>query len=83
MKAAIGSRASGAEKTVRTAKTSKSAKTSKAGEKNRSQRVNISIQPAYHGIPMFMAQEMGRFEDLGLEVEFSVVCIHLLGWCVV
>jgi ABC-type nitrate/sulfonate/bicarbonate transport system substrate-binding protein len=36
-------------------------------------KVNISIQPAYHAIPIWAAKHFGWFEELGLEVELSIV----------
>lgn len=35
-------------------------------------KVTISVQPAYHGIPMYIAQTKGWFDELGLDVEFTV-----------
>ena len=35
-------------------------------------KVNISIQPAFHGIPIFAAQQFGWFKELGLDVELSL-----------
>ena len=35
-------------------------------------KVNISIQPAFHGIPIFAAFEFGWFKELGLDVELSM-----------
>jgi len=35
-------------------------------------KVKISVQPAYHGIPIWAAKENGWFEQLGLDVELSV-----------
>ncbi|CAB9498494.1 ABC-type nitrate sulfonate bicarbonate transport [Seminavis robusta] len=34
--------------------------------------INISIQPAYHGIPVFLGIQMGWYEELGLDVNISV-----------
>ncbi|CAB9524626.1 Candidate ABC type nitrate sulfonate bicarbonate transport system, periplasmic component [Seminavis robusta] len=34
--------------------------------------VRISIQPAYHAIPIWAAKKYGWFEELGIEVELSV-----------
>jgi hypothetical protein len=36
-------------------------------------KVNISIQPAYHAIPIWAAKHFGWFEELGLDVELSIV----------
>jgi len=36
-----------------------------------SQSVSISLQPAYHGIPIYAAQEFGWFEEAGLNVTIS------------
>ena len=38
-------------------------------------KVNISIQPAYWAIPIYAAQELGWFAELGLEVDMLVVRI--------
>jgi len=37
------------------------------------EKVKISVQPAFHGIPIWAAKENGWFEELGLDVELSVV----------
>lgn len=39
---------------------------------NALEAVNISIQPAYHGIPIYAAKQFGWFEELGLDVELTV-----------
>lgn len=36
------------------------------------EKVKISVQPAFHGIPIWAAKENGWFKELGLEVELSV-----------
>lgn len=36
------------------------------------EKVKISVQPAFHGIPIWAAKENGWFEELGLDVELSV-----------
>jgi len=36
------------------------------------EKVNISVQPAFHGIPIWAAKEYGWFKELGLDVELSV-----------
>ena len=35
--------------------------------------VRVSYQPAFHGIPVYMAIELGWFDELGIDVEYSVV----------
>ena len=39
-------------------------------------KVNISLQPAYWAIPIWAAKEKGWFEDLGLDVNISIVSMH-------
>ena len=36
------------------------------------EKINISIQPAYHGIPVYLGIELGLYEQVGLEVDISV-----------
>ena len=35
--------------------------------------VTISLQPAYHAIPMWAAKKYGWFEELGLNVKITIV----------
>ena len=55
------------------------AATTAEANNNGKTKVNISIQPAFHGIPVYAAQQFGWFDELGLDVELSVVS----GCCVV
>ncbi len=35
--------------------------------------VTISLQPAYHAIPVWAAKKFGWFEELGLNVKITIV----------
>ena len=35
--------------------------------------VNISVQPAYHAIPIYAEMQYGWFEELGLKINLSIV----------
>lgn len=68
-----GSKSSSVKDSYKGAKRSKKSKSDQEPDGRKLIDVNVSIQPAYHGIPIFMASEMGWFEELGLNVKISVV----------
>ena len=37
------------------------------------EKINVSIQPAYHGIPVYLGVQLGLYEAIGLDVNISVV----------